>query len=196
MFSQTIKVAARGARVHCVVLCELQFVSGTAYHHNEGGILKSRGFDGSLESIQWKGVQGLASVSNLGASKVGESRQVTCTLNAESAQIKEWFFESEQREVKGRRFRFWGQFYDADLQPLDPRFHIYTGLGDKLRMVKSGATTRKITLLLEDFFARRRRSANSMVTHSDQQQRDPGSTGFIFVQKMVDKTLNLFDANN
>lgn len=196
MFSQTIKAAARGHRVHCVVLCELQFVSGTAYHHNEGGILKSRGFDGALESIDWKGVQGLATVSNLGASKVGESRQVTCTLNAESAQIKEWFFESEQREIKGRRFRFWGQFYDADLQPIDPRFHIYTGLGDKLRMAKSGATTRTITLLLEDYFARRRRSANSMVTQSGQQQRDPASTGFIFVSKMIDQTLNLFDARN
>lgn len=196
MLSKTMKVAARGHRVHCVVLCELQFVSGTMYLHNEGGILKSRGFDGSLESIDWLGMQGLATVSNLGASKVGESRQVTCTLNAESAQIKEWFFESEQREVKGRRFRFWRQFYDADLQPLDPRGHVYTGLGDKLRMAKSGATTRTITLLLEDYFARRRRSANSMVTQSDQQLRDPGSTGFIFVSKMIDQTLNLFDARN
>lgn len=196
MLSQTMKVAARGHRVHCVVLCELQFASGTVYYHNEGGVLMSRGFDGEMESIRWLGLQGLASVSNLGASKVGESRSVTCKLNAESAQIKEWFFQSEQREVKGRRFRFWRQFYDADLQPLDPRGHVYTGFGDKLRMAKSGPTTRTITLLLEDYFARRRRSANSMVTQSDQQLRDPGSTGFIFVPQMIDKTLNLFDANN
>lgn len=194
MFSQTIKIAARGHRVHCVVLAEMQFVSSTMYVHNEGGILNSRGFDGEMESIKWLGMQGLATVSNLGASKVGASRQVTCALNAENSQIKEWFFEEEQREVKGRRFRFWGQFYDADLQPLDSRFHIYTGIGDKLQMNRSGPSTRQITLLLEDFFVRRRRSANAMVTNSDQQQRDPGSTGFIFVQKMIDQTLNLFDA--
>jgi hypothetical protein len=196
MFSQTIKVAARGNRVHCVVLAELQFVSGTMYVHNEGGVLVSRGTNGQKEAIQWRGMQGLASVSNLGASKIGASRQVTCSLNAESAQIKEWFFEEEQRQIKGRRFRFWGQFYDRNFEPLDPRFHIYTGIGDKLRLAKSGASSRQISLLLEDWFSRRRRSANSMVTNSDQQQRDPGSTGFMYVQRMVDQTLNLFDAGN
>lgn len=194
MFSQTVKEAARGNRVHCVVLAELQFTSGTQYVHNEGGILRSRDIAGAIEAIDWKGMQGLATVSNLGASKIGSSRQVTCTLNMQSAQIKEYFFEAEQRAVKGRRFRFWGQFYDNDLVPLDARFHIYTGIGDKLLMNKSGPRSRQITLKLEDRFSRRRRSANSMVTNSDQQQRDPGSTGFIYVQKMVDKTLNLFDA--
>jgi len=196
MFSQTIKEAARGNRVHCVVLCELQFLSGTMYLHNEGGILQSRSALGVIESTVWKGMQGLAQVSNLGASKVGSSRQVTCTLNMEDAVIKEYFFEEEQRQIKGRRVRFWGQFYDKDLQPLDPKFHIYTGIGDKLRMSKSGARSRQIVLMLEDKFSRRRRSANSMVTHSDQQIRDPNSTGFIYVQKMVDQTLNLFDARN
>lgn len=196
MFSDTIKEAARSNRVHCVVLVEAQFVSGTMYLHNEGGLLRSRDFSGNEEAITWKGMQGLATVSNLGASRLGASRQVTCSLNAENAQLKEWFFDREQREVKGRRFRFWGQFYDDRAQPLDPRFHIYTGIGDKLRMTKSGATGRQITLLLEDWFVRRRRSANSMVTNSDQQQRDPGSTGFIYVQRMLDQTLNLFNARN
>ncbi|TWG90313.1 hypothetical protein L598_000700000690 [Mesorhizobium sp. J18] len=196
MFSQTIREAARGNRVHCVVLAELQFLSGTMFVHNEGGLLRSRGFDGEIEAIEWKGLQGLAAVSNFGASKIGASRQMTCTLNMEDALIKEYFFEQEQREVRGRRFRFWGQFYDKDLQPLDRRFHIYTGLGDRLRMTKTGPSQRQIVLLLEDWFVRRRRSANSMVTNSDQQQRDPGSTGFIYVQKMVDQTLNLFDARN
>ncbi|RWX78256.1 hypothetical protein EPK99_06380 [Neorhizobium lilium] len=196
MFSQTIKEASRGNRVHCSVLAEMQFISGTEYVHNEGGILRTRGFAGSIEAIDWKGMQGLASISNLGASKLGSSRQVTCTLNMEDVLIKEWFFESQQREIRGRRFRFWGQFYDADLMPLDPRFHIYTGVGDRLRMTKSGPSSRQIILLLEDLFVRRRRSANSMITNSDQQQRDPGSTGFIYVQKMVDQTLNLFDARN
>ncbi|MBO0141515.1 hypothetical protein JZX87_10105 [Agrobacterium sp. Ap1] len=196
MFSETIKLATRGNRVHCVVLVEMQFVSGTMYVHNEGGVLRSRGFDGTVEAIAWKGMQGLAQVSGLGASKIGSSRQVTATLDMENTTIKQYFFEADQRQIKGRRFRFWGQFYDADLQPLDPRFHIYTGLGDRLRMEKSGPSSRSITLMLEDWFVRRRRSANSMVTHSDQQKRDPGSTGFIYVQKMVDQTLNLFDARN
>lgn len=196
MFSETIKRAARSERVHCVLLAEMQFTSGTMYWHNDGGILKSRRFDGSLESIQWLGMQGRAKISNLGASRLGASRKVTCSLNAESSLLKEWFFESEQRAVKGRRFRFWGQFYSSDLQPLDPRFHIYTGLGDKLQMNKSGPSSRQITLLLEDWFSRRRQSALQMITNSDQQQRDPNSTGFIYVQKMLDHTLNLFDARN
>lgn len=196
MFSQTIREVTRGNRVHCVVLCELQFLSDTMYLHNEGGILTSIGFGMVADLTPWKGMQGLAQVSNLGASKVGSSRQVTCTLNMEDAAIKAYFFEEEQRQIKGRRVRFWGQFYDTDLQPLDPKFHIYTGIGDKLRMTKSGARSRQIVLMLEDKFSRRRRSANSMVTHSDQQIRDPNSTGFIYVQKMVDRILNLFDARN
>lgn len=196
MFSQTIREVTRGNRVHLIALCELQFSSGTQFLHNEGGIARSHGFDGELEDIKWLGLQGRAQVSNLGASKVGASRQVTCTLKMEDAQIKEFFFESGQRAVSNRRFRFWGQFLDADLQPIDPRFHIYTGIGDRLRMTKSGPSQRQIVLMLEDRFVRRRRSANSMVTNSDQQQRDPGSTGLIFVQKMVDQTLNLFDARN
>lgn len=195
MFSETIRTVARGHRVHVALLCELQFTSGTKYLHNEGMILRSRGFDGELETMQWKGLQGLATVSNLGASKVGASRQVTCTLNAEDAQIKSIFAE-QNTHVKGRKFRFWGQFYNSDLNPLDPRFHIYTGIGDRLRMNKSGPRSRLIELMLEDRFVRRRRSANAMVTHSDQQTRDPGSTGFMYVSQMVDKTLNLFDAKD
>jgi hypothetical protein len=79
---------------------------------------------------------------------------------------------------------------------VDAKFHIYTGIGDRLRMSKSGPQSRSLSLMLEDMVARRRRSANQMVTHADQQLRDPGSTGFIYVPKMVDKTLNLFDAKN
>lgn len=195
MFSQAVKEYLRGNRVHLVALGEFQFVSETMYLHNNGGVLRSMGFNGSAEAIDWKGLQGLASVSGLGASKVGASRQVTCSLNAEDVTIKS-LFEDQVREIKGRKFRFWGQFYDGNLQPLDPRFHLYTGTGDKLRMTKTGPSSRTIELLLEDRFVRRRRSANSMVTHSDQQARDPGSTGFIFVSQMIDKTLNLFDARN
>lgn len=196
MLSETMKVIARGHRVHCVVLAEMQYLSGTMYLHNGGGLLRSRGFDGEVEAINWKGLQGLASVSGLGASKIGASRQVTCTLNMDDAQIKEMFFEAGQREISGQKFRFWRQFYDADLNPIDPREHLYTGIGDTLQMKKSGPRSRQIILKLEDRLVRRRRSANQMVTHSDQQMRDPGNTGFIFVQKMVDQSLNLFDARN
>lgn len=63
-------------------------------------------------------------------------------------------------------------------------------------MNKTGASSRQITLMLEDWFSRRRQSALEMITNSDQQQRDPNSTGFIYVQKMLDHTLNLFDAGN
>lgn len=195
MFSETIRIAARGARVHCEVLLEAQFLSGTMYLHNQAGILTSRDPDGAPEDIRWKGMQGLAAVSQLGASKIGASRQASISLNASNATLKSDFFESDQRAVKGRKFRFWGQFYDEDLQPIDGRFHIYTGIGDSLRMRKSGATSRELVLSMEDWLVRRRRSANSMVTHSDQQLRDPGSRGFIYVQAMLDQTLNLFDAN-
>ncbi|MBB4103009.1 hypothetical protein [Allorhizobium borbori] len=195
MFSEVIKANARGHVVHCAVLLEMQFLSGTMYVHNGGGVLYSRSAAGALEGIKWLGLQGMATVSGLGASRIGASRQVSCALVADDATIREYFFEEEQRQIKGRKFRFWGQFYEG-LRPLDSRFHIYTGIGDRLRMVKEGATSRKITLLLEDRFSRRRRSANLMVTHSDQQTRDPGNTGFIYVQKMVDQTLNLYDARN
>lgn len=196
MFSQTVKEYTRGNRVHLVVLGEFQFDGQTLYLHNEGGIARSRGLDGEIEDIEWKGLQGLARVSGLGASKIGASRSVTCSLSAENEKIKEFFFDRAQRAVRGRKFRFWGQFYDVDGQPLDPRFHIYTGTGDRLRMSKQGPTSRTIELMLEDMLVRRRRSANSMITNSDQQQRDPGSTGFMYVNQMVDQTLNLFDARN
>lgn len=196
MLSETMRHVARGHRVYCAVLAEMQYLSGSMYLHNGGGVLRSRGFDGGIEAINWKGLQGLATVSGLGASKIGASRQVTCTLNMDDAQIREWFFEAGQREISGRRFRFWRQFYDGDLNPLDPREHVYTGMGDTLRMSKSGARSRQIVLKLEDRLVRRRRSANQMLTHSDSQIRDQGNTGFIYVQKMVDQTLNLFDARN
>lgn len=196
MFSQTVKEYTRGHRVHLLVLGEFQFDSGTMYLHNEGGIARSRAQNGTIENIDWKGLQGLARVSGLGASKVGASRSVTCSLSAEDADIKSMFTDPQQREIKGRKFRFWGQFYDEDMQPLDPRFHLYTGTGDRLRMTKQGPRTRTVELILEDMLVRRRRSANAMVTHSDQQLRDPGSTGFMYVAQMVDQTLNLFDAGN
>jgi hypothetical protein len=195
MFSETIKLAARGHRPSCAVLGEFMFASGTMYLHNNAGILQSKDVNGAIEAIEWKGLQGLARVSGLGASKIGNARQVTCSLDITDVEIREKFAD-QQTDVRGRLFRFWCQFYDEDRQPLDARFHIYTGTGDRLRMKKIGPSSRSIELLLEDFFVRRRRSANSMVTHSDQQIRDPGSTGFIYVNQMVDQTLNLFDASN
>lgn len=194
MFSETVRRYARGHAVGFLVLAELQFESGTMYLHNEAGIASSRGLDGEIEAIAWKGLQGLAAISGLGASSIGTSRQVTCSLDAEDSIIKQAFYFDDQRAIRGRACRFWGQFYDDDNVPLDPRFHIYTGIGDRLRMSKSGPSTRRVDLMLEDFLVRRRRSANRMVTHEDQQSRDPGSTGFIYVAQMVDKTLNLFDA--
>ena len=193
MFSETIRLATRGHRVDLAVLVEMQFLSRTLYVHNGGGILLSKNQAGAVETIQWGGLQGLATVSGLGASKIGASRQVTATLNAEDEFIKATF-QDQSREIRGRKFRFWGQFYDPDLSPLDPRFHIYTGTGDRLRMSKQGPSSRRIDLMLEDMLVRRKRTAHSMVTHSDQQARDPGNIGFIFVQKMMDQTLNLFDA--
>jgi hypothetical protein len=195
MFSETIKTYARKHAVGFGVLCELQFTTGTKYVHQAGGILSSRDTNGDLEDIQWLGLQGYATVTNLGASRVGAARQVNCTLKAEDEWIKEAFAD-QSREIKGRTFRFWGQFYDEDLTPLDPRFHLYTGTGDTISMQKSGPSSRIIALNLEDFFVRRKRSANSMVTNTDQQSRDPGSYGFIYVMKMVDQTLNLYDTNN
>jgi hypothetical protein len=195
MFSETIRMVTRGHRVGCAVLGEFMFASGTMYLHNNAGVLQSKDANGALETIEWKGLQGLARVSGLGASKVGNARQVTCSLDITDVEIREKFAD-QNREVRGRTFRFWGQFYDEDRQPLDPRFHIYKGTGDRLRMKKIGPGSRSIELLLEDFFVRRRRSANSMVPHSDQQVRDPGSTGFMYVNQMIDQTLNLFDANN
>lgn len=195
MFSETIRYAARGHSPGFGVLCEMLFLTKTMHVHNGGGLLSSRGDDGEMEDIQWMGLQGLATVSNLGASKIGASRQVTATLTVDDDFIKETFAD-QGREIRGRKFRFWGQFYDADMVPLDPKFHIYTGTGDRLRMTKQGPSSRRMELMLEDMLVRRKRTAYSMVTHSDQQARDPGNIGFIFVQKMVDQSLSLFDARN
>ncbi|MET3579861.1 hypothetical protein ABID19_002892 [Mesorhizobium robiniae] len=149
-----IKEYLRGNHVHLLVMGELQFRSGTQHLHNEGGIAISRNpFSGAKEEIQWKGLQGLARVSNLGASKIGASRQVTRTLNADDPTLKTLFAE-HQRDIRGRFFRFWGQFYNSDLQPIDPRFHLYTGIGDRLAMNKSGPSSRTLTLMLEDWFVR------------------------------------------
>lgn len=193
MFDETIRLRLRGHKVALVVLAEMRFATETLYLHNEGGILRSKDENGAIEDIAWMGLQGMARVSGLGASVLGNSRQVTNTLDVTDAEIRSKFAD-QQRAVRGRKFLYWMQFYDEDRQPLDARFHLYTGIGDRLRMQKQGPSSRSLQLLLEDFFVRRRRSANSMVTHSDQQLRDPGSTGFMYVNQMVDKTLNLFDA--
>lgn len=196
MFSETIREYTRGNWVYLEALAELQFVSQTMYLHNAGGQLSSNDPETGLQDdIKWSGLQGLATISNLGASRIGQSRQVTITITLEDSWIKETFAD-QAAEVKGQKFRFWGQFYTRDLKPLDARFHIYTGTGDRLRMQKNGPSSRAVTLFMEDRLVRRRRSATEMVTHSDQQARDPGSTGFIYVNQMIDQTLNLFDARN
>lgn len=195
MLSDVIRHVTRGHRVHLVVLAELRFASRTMHVHNEGGILLSRGFDGEIEDTHWRGLEGAARVSNLGASRIGSARSVTVTLDATDAEIRETFAD-QTREVKGRRFVFWGQFFSVDLEPLDPRFHIYTGIGDRLTLRKSGPSTRTMTLMLEDYVVRRRRSGHAHVTHADQQARDPGNTGFLYVPRMADHTLNLFDVRD
>lgn len=196
MFSSTIQAYARGRRPKMAVLCEARFLTKTLYLHNGGGLLLSRHHvTGNIETTQWMGLQGAAQISGLGASTIGNSRKVTVSLALTDETIRAKFTEQET-EVKGRKFVFWGQWYDEDGSPLDPKFHIYSGEGDKLAMQKEGPSARVFTLSLEDWFARRRRSANSFVTNPDQQMRDPDSTGFIYVNTMVDKTLNLFDAKN
>lgn len=195
MFSATIQAYARGRRPKMAVLCEARFATKTMYLHNGGGIIMSRDLSDVIEATQWMGLQGAAQISGLGASTIGNSRKVTVSLALTDDAIRARFAEQET-EVKGQKFVFWGQWYDEDGVPLDPKFHIYSGEGDKLTMQKQGPSSRVFTLSLEDWFARRRRSANSFVTNPDQQQRDPGTTGFIYVNTMVDKTLNLYDAKD
>jgi hypothetical protein len=195
MFSETIRARLRGHHVQAEVLAELKFTSRTMYVHNGGGTLLSKSAGGALEAIQWQGLDGKARVSGLGASSVGNARSVTVGLDAGDDEIR-ILFGAQEAEVRDRPFVFWGQFYDENLAPLDPRFHLYTGFGDKLRMQKQGPSSRAIDLFLEDALVRRRRSANSVVSHADQQLRDPGSTGFVYAPEMADKILNLFDAGD
>ncbi|NGO50421.1 hypothetical protein [Allomesorhizobium camelthorni] len=189
MFSETIRARTRGHFVGLEALFELRFLSKTFYLHNGGGQLKSK--DGQ----EWTGLDGAGRVSGLGASSIGNSRMVQIGLDAEDADIKT-LFQDQRTEVEGRKIVVWGQFYDEDLTPLDPKFHHYTGYGDRLQMQKRGPRSRSMDLKIEDFFARRRRSAHAVVSHADQQMRDPTATGFIYQPEMVDKILNLFDARD
>lgn len=188
MFSETIRAMTRGHYVQLEVLAELRFAGGTMYVHNGHQVIKSQ--DGQ----EWLPLGGRGRVSGLGASSLGDARSTTIGLDAEDAAIKD-IFKDQRAEIDGRLMRFWGQFFDADgnLQPLDAKFHIATQIGDRLRMSREGPRRRLVEAMLEDYFARRRRSANRVVSHADQQMRDPGSTGFVYVNEMVDKVVTLFD---
>lgn len=195
MFSNTLRERTRGHRVALEGLVELRFVTKTHYFHNGSGQLKSRALDGSIEDVVWTGLDGMGRVSGLGASRIGDNRSVTIGMDCEDPEIKLLFME-QKADVYDRDVVFWGQFYDEDLNPIDPKFHIYSGIADRLRMSKRGPRTRSIELVIEDFFARRRRSSHRVVSHADQQARDPGNTGFVYQQAMIDKILTLYDSDD
>lgn len=179
----------RGHVINAETLFELRFAAGTLFVHNGGGQLQS--YDGQ----EWTGLDGAGRVSGLGASSIGQSRSVTIGLDAEDAEIK-ILFKEQRQDVEGRKVIAWVQFYDENLTPLDAKFHHYTGIADRLTMKKQGPSSRAMDLSLEDFFARRRRSAHGVVTHADQQMRDPTAIGFIYQADMVDKIINLYDAKD
>lgn len=195
MFSETIRARTRGHRVGLETLAELRFVAKTHYFHNGSGQLKSKDQGGAVEAFTWVGLDGLGKVTPLAASRVGDARSVTMGLDSEDAEAKVMFAE-QRTDVLDREIVFWGQFYDADLNPLDPKFHIQTVIGDRLRKKKQGPRQRGLELVAEDFFIRRRRSAHAVVSHADQQMRDPTATAFIYQPIMVDKILNLYNSDD
>lgn len=177
----------RTGDINATLLCETQFKSETMLLHNGTGILLS------ADGREWQGIGGQASFEGLQSSTMNEARSSTVTLNSQE-QIFLDAFENQVTEVKGRKFIFYLQAYNAQLQPIGTLYQIYTGIGDFMRMSVEQGGGRMLSLSMEDRGAARRKNAHSRITQSDQNKRDPGSTGFAQVNAFKEWTINLYDA--
>lgn len=162
--SAVIREALAGRVVQKCWVVTLAFASGDMHLWSGYGPLQSAGY-------VWSGIGDLGDISGIEL-PAANAPEATMTLSGvDPAMIAVAL--GEIHEWKGRLATVGVQHFTKDWQPLDPPLMLYAALMDNMKISADGAT-RKISVSLEWFMARRASPPHSELTNADQQARFAG----------------------
>jgi len=174
--------------VRIAFLCELQFVSDTAYVWNGEYNLFSGG-------QTWMPLHGIGRIEGLGMSGDAASEQVTLSLSGVPdyepnilALALEQTPEANQQLVK-----VYLQFFDEEWQPIGVPVLMWFGFMQPPRVSRTTTDStdgqvQSITVTAENAFFNRSRAPYGRNTDRDQQKRYPGDKYFQFTPTLLSKT--------
>lgn len=179
--------------VRIAFLCELQFVSQTAYVWNGEYNLSSGG-------QTWMPMHGIARIEGLGMSGDAASEQVTLSMSGIPdyepnilALALEQTPEANQQLVK-----IYLQFFDENWQPVGNPVMVWFGFMQPPRVSRTTQSefdgqVQSITVTAENAFFNRSRAPYGRNTDRDQQKRYPGDKFFQFTPTLLSKSFTYPD---
>lgn len=177
-----MQTALESDHVEFLIFAELDFDSGTERY-------TSAGMDLSWNGYTWKGLGGLASISEIRESTTLEAIGVRLSLSGvPTAMIS----LALQDNPQGRVATLWLAVFDSDAGTLvDTPMAEYVGRMDVLQIVR-GSQQCTINVNVESRLADFARPSNGRYTDPDHQERVPGDKFFEFVPQMVERELIFF----
>lgn len=173
--------------VRVAFLCELQFVSETAYVWNGEYPLISGG-------QTWKPMHGIGRIEGLGMSSDAAAEQVTLSINGipdQDPNILALALE-QTPEANQQLVKVYIQFFDVDWQPVGNPILIWFGFMQPPRVTRStqmefDGQIQSIVVTAENAFFNRSRAPYGRNTDRDQQKRYPGDKFFQFVPSLLNR---------
>lgn len=143
--------------------------------------------DIEIDGETWKGLAGIASISDSVFGVGDAAGNVTYQLSGVSAAIVE-AARSQADKVRGRAVLQRGHFLDTEtLQPLDDWFVIRNDIMDLLSYAGRGVADRTVSLTAETIWTTRNAAAFAYYSDRDQQARFAGDLGLERIVQMKNK---------
>lgn len=179
-FSGTLAAIAAGRTVALAVLIDFDFVGGHRYVWTGAGTLV-------VDGIEWLGVGAYGSITGVDFGVNDSADRVVFGLSGVDPDFAGLVQESD--DVDGRDVTIYGQFLDADSQPLDDKWTIRQLIMDRMGYAAAGPADRSISLPAETIFTNRNRAANGFYSDRDQHARFAGDLGCEFIPTLRFKTV-------
>lgn len=174
MFPETMQAMREGRRVSVQRLHYFDFKSGPVHAWEGFGDFISH--DGRT----WTGAGPVVRVEGGGYSSGLAAGNLKLTVSIERDDVSDQIINAainSQEEVYGRRYFTAFQFFDDDLQKLDPYRPYFIGVMDRMTY-RATAVTRELTLNIEGPFVRKKTPRLMYFTDRDQRRRK-SNDGFL-----------------
>lgn len=180
-FNATLAAVAAGRTVRASLLVFFDFLEDPMRVWPGSGPLIAGGYE-------WSGLGEIGSIEGLEQAIGTVAPTTTFNLSGVSPEIVTLARQSSDR-VKGRAAVVYIQFFDAEWQPLDQPYAVWTGVLDQMKYMASGPSQRTVTVSAEGLWTNRRRPKYGLYTDRDQKARFPGDRGLELVTTLASKAV-------
>lgn len=177
-FTAAALAALQAPSVRPVLLCSIQFLTGTSYLWSGMGVLNWNGQN-------WIGMGQYASAPEL--EETTDMRATGVTLGLTGIPT-DWLGDSLNECRQGLPVQLWIGFFTSAGQLIADPYESFAGRMDVVSLTDSG-TTCDLSMTVESRLIDLQRTRESRYTDAEQEMRSPGDTGFRYVPTYPGSTM-------